>query len=55
VVEGKIVDVTFDPSEEVAALTVRTDDGDVEVGGLVAAFEDVEGQELLIGRGSVPS
>ena len=54
-VEGKIVDVTFDASEEVASLTVETDEGPVEVGGLVAAFEDVEGQELLIDRGSVPS
>jgi sugar-specific transcriptional regulator TrmB len=55
VVDGKIVDVNYDTSEQVANLTVDTDDGPVEVGGRVAALEDVEGREFLIGRGSVPT
>ena len=54
VVSGKVVDVAFQDSEEVAALTVETADGPVEVGGLVAALEDVEGQEIHIGRESPP-
>jgi sugar-specific transcriptional regulator TrmB len=54
-VEGAVVDVNVDASEEVASLTVETDEGPVEVGGRVAALEDVEAQELLIGRGSVPT
>jgi sugar-specific transcriptional regulator TrmB len=55
VVEGRIVDTAYTDTEEVASMVVETTDGDrVEVGGLVAALEDVEGQEILIDRGSVP-
>ncbi|ATW89289.1 sugar-specific transcriptional regulator TrmB [Halohasta litchfieldiae] len=51
---GKIVDLAFQDSEEIAALTVDTESGPVEIGGLVAALEDVEGQEIHIGRESPP-
>jgi sugar-specific transcriptional regulator TrmB len=51
---GKVVDVAFQDSEEVASLTVETDDGPIEVGGLVAALEHVEGQEIHIGRETPP-
>jgi len=54
VVEGKVDSATLGAGEEVAALVVETDDGPVEVGGLVAALEDVEGQEILLGRDGVP-
>jgi sugar-specific transcriptional regulator TrmB len=54
VVEGKIVGASFDESEQVAAITIDGDDGLVEVGGLVASLEDVEGQEILVGRDGVP-
>jgi len=54
VVEGPVADVTFEDSEEVASLVVETDEGPVDVGGLVAALEDVEGQEILLGRDGVP-
>lgn len=54
VVQGRIADIVFDESEEVAGLRVRTDDGDVRVGGLVAAYEDVEAHEIRIGRESPP-
>jgi sugar-specific transcriptional regulator TrmB len=54
VCSGKVVDVAFEDSEEVAALTVETESGPVEIGGLVAALEDIEGQEIHIGRESPP-
>ncbi|MFB6122229.1 MAG: HTH-type sugar sensing transcriptional regulator TrmB [Haloferacaceae archaeon] len=54
VVEGRIGDVNYDASEQVATMTVDTDDGPVDVGGRVAALEDVEGREFLVGRGRVP-
>jgi sugar-specific transcriptional regulator TrmB len=54
VVEGKVVDVAFVDTEEVASMVIETEDGPVEVGGLVAALEDVEAQELRLGRESPP-
>jgi sugar-specific transcriptional regulator TrmB len=52
---GEVVGVDFDESEEVAGLTVRTDDGtEYEVGGLVAAYEDVEAHEIHIARDAPP-
>jgi len=54
VVEGPVVDVTFSPSREEASLTVETADGKIEVGGQVAAFEDLESYEIRIGRGAPP-
>ena len=55
IIRGRIVDVTFQDSEEVASLTVETDDGRVTVGGRVAALEAIEGQEIHIGRESPPA
>lgn len=55
VLSGKVVDVAFQDSEEVAALAVETETGVVEVGGLVAALEDVEGQAIHIGREQPPA
>ena len=55
VISGKVVDIAFQDSEEVAALCVETDDGVVEVGGLVAALEDIEGQAIHIGREQPPT
>ncbi len=54
VVAGRIDDVSLDPSGEVAALVVETDDGPVSVGGLVATYEDVEAHEILIGTDGPP-
>ncbi|MUW13840.1 MarR family transcriptional regulator [Halorubrum sp. CBA1125] len=53
-VRGRVVDVTFEDTEEVASLVVETDDSRVEIGGRVAALEDVEGQEIVIGRDGPP-
>ncbi|MCL9816237.1 HTH-type sugar sensing transcriptional regulator TrmB [Natronocalculus amylovorans] len=55
VIQGKVVDVAFQDTEEVASLTVETANGRVEVGGLVAALEDIEGQEIRIGRNEPPT
>jgi sugar-specific transcriptional regulator TrmB len=52
--EGKVADVTFEDTEEVASLVIETDEGLVDVGGLVAALEDIEGQEIILGRDGVP-
>ncbi|WP_058366575.1 HTH-type sugar sensing transcriptional regulator TrmB [Haloparvum sedimenti] len=55
-VQGSVVDVAFEDSEEVASLVVETDAGErVEIGGRVAALEDVEGQEIVIGRDEPPA
>jgi len=54
VCSGRVVGVDFTDSEEVASLTVATDTGTVEVGGRVAALEDIEGREIHIGRETPP-
>jgi sugar-specific transcriptional regulator TrmB len=54
-VAGRIVDVTEGHSRVTASLTVRTDDGDVAVGGGAAAVEDVEATELVVGIDAPPS
>ncbi|ARS88378.1 HTH-type sugar sensing transcriptional regulator TrmB [Natrarchaeobaculum aegyptiacum] len=56
IVRGRVLDVSFEVSEEVASLTVETDDGEtVSVGGRVAALEDVEAHEIHIGRDEPPT
>jgi hypothetical protein len=55
VIEGKVLETAFEDTEEVASLVVETQDGPVDVGGLVAALEDIEGQEILIGRDEPPT
>ncbi|KAB1193824.1 MarR family transcriptional regulator [Haloferax sp. MBLA0076] len=54
VVEGRVIETAFEDTEEVASLHIETDEGVVEVGGLVAALEDIEGQEILLGLDEVP-
>jgi len=54
IVEGEVETTTFEETEEVASLRLKTDDGVLEVGGLVAALEDVEAQEIILGRDGVP-
>jgi sugar-specific transcriptional regulator TrmB len=54
VVEGRVETYTFEDTEEVASFVIETDDGPVDVGGLVAALESVEAQEILLGRDGVP-
>jgi len=54
-VRGRVVDLAFEDTEEVASLVVETTSGRVEIGGRVAALEDVEGQEIVIGRDEPPA
>ncbi|WP_152041943.1 HTH-type sugar sensing transcriptional regulator TrmB [Salinigranum salinum] len=54
IVEGRVETYTFEDTEEVASFVIETDDGPVDVGGLVAALESVEAQEILLGRDGVP-
>ena len=51
---GAVVDVSVGTNRETAAITLRTDDGEVDVGGQVAALEDIEAYEIAVGRGSPP-
>jgi sugar-specific transcriptional regulator TrmB len=55
VVRGRVAAVDFEESEEVAGLVVDTGEGEVSVGGLVAAYEDVEAHEIHVGRGEPPA
>ncbi|MFD1569001.1 HTH-type sugar sensing transcriptional regulator TrmB [Halorubrum laminariae] len=54
-VSGRVVDLAFEDSEEVASLVVETTDGRVDIGGRVAALEDIEGQVIVIGRDGPPA
>ncbi|WP_336002163.1 HTH-type sugar sensing transcriptional regulator TrmB [Halorientalis halophila] len=54
VIEGPIDQAAFGAGRETATLLVETEDGPVEVGGQVAALEDVEAHEIRIGEGSPP-
>ena len=54
VIKGRVEAVTFQEDGSVAAMTVETDSGPIEVGGLVAALEAVEGQAIHIGRNDPP-
>ncbi|MFB6183485.1 MAG: HTH-type sugar sensing transcriptional regulator TrmB [Haloarculaceae archaeon] len=54
-VAGRIVDVTAEASKERAALTIETGDELIDVGGQTAALEDIEAQEIHIGRDSPPA
>ena len=53
-VRGRVVGIAFEDTEEVASLVVETETGRVEIGGRVAALEDVEGQTIVLGRESIP-
>ncbi len=51
---GRIVDVEFERSGEVAGLTVEADGEEYTVGGLVAGYEDVEAHEIRVDRDAPP-
>jgi sugar-specific transcriptional regulator TrmB len=54
VISGAVEDIEFRENESVASLLVDTGDDHIRVGGLVAAYESVEGQAIHIGRESPP-
>ncbi|MBX0294142.1 HTH-type sugar sensing transcriptional regulator TrmB [Haloarcula nitratireducens] len=55
VVQGKVGEVSFGPNREVATLVVETADGPVDVGGQLAAYEDIEAYEIQVARDEPPS
>ncbi|GCF12215.1 ArsR family transcriptional regulator [Haloarcula mannanilytica] len=55
VIEGKVDQASFSSNREVATMVVQTAEGPVEVGGQVAAFEDIEAYEIRIGTDEPPA
>jgi len=55
VVEGRVAEASVGSNREVATLVVETPDGPVDVGGQVAAYEDIEAYEIRVGRDEPPS
>ncbi|MBX0323268.1 TrmB family transcriptional regulator [Halomicroarcula sp. F13] len=55
VAQGKVAEASFGPNREIATLVVETADGPVDVGGQVAAYEDIEAYEIQIGRDEPPT
>jgi len=53
-VNGTVIDVAVGTNRETAAMTIETEDGIVDVGGQVAALEDVEAHVIRIGRDGPP-
>jgi sugar-specific transcriptional regulator TrmB len=51
---GAVVDVSLGTNRGTAAITVETADGAVDVGGQVAALEDIEAYEIAVGRDGPP-
>jgi sugar-specific transcriptional regulator TrmB len=51
---GAVVDVSLGTNRGTAAITVETADGPVDIGGQVAALEDIEAYEIAVGRGEPP-
>jgi sugar-specific transcriptional regulator TrmB len=49
-VTGRVADVTLEAGYERAALSLATDEGQIDVGGRAAALEDVEAHEVRIAR-----
>jgi sugar-specific transcriptional regulator TrmB len=55
VVQGQVEEASFGPNREVATLVVTTDDGPVDVGGQLAAYEDIEAYEIHVDRDRPPA
>ena len=53
-VQGRVADTRSSADEEVATLFLETDNGQVTVGGRVAAYEDIEAHEIRVNIGSPP-
>lgn len=51
---GRVVDVSVGTNRETAAMSIDTGDGVVDVGGQVAALEDIEAHEIRVGRDHPP-
>lgn len=51
---GRVIDISIGTNRETAAITLEGADGPVDIGGQVAALEDIEAYEIAIGRESPP-
>jgi sugar-specific transcriptional regulator TrmB len=51
---GAVVETSLEHAESVASLVLETDDGPVDVGGRLAAYEDVEAHEITLARDAPP-
>lgn len=47
-VAGRVVETTLTADESVAALVLETEDGRVDVGGLMATYEDIEARRITV-------
>lgn len=54
IVRGRVTDAELGSNEAIATLSIETENGIVEVGGRVAAIEDIEAHELTVGRDQPP-
>jgi len=55
VVQGQVDEASFSSNREIATLVVETAEGRVDVGGQVAAYEDIEAYEIHVGRDEPPA
>lgn len=53
-ISGEVRDISVSTNRETAAITVDTADGPIDVGGQLAALEDLEAFECAIGRDDPP-
>jgi len=53
-IEGEIVDVSVGRNRETAALTVQSGEDRYDIGGQLAALEDIEAYELTVGYEQPP-
>ena len=51
---GPVVDISLGTNRETAAITVETADGPVDIGGQVAALEEIEAHEIAVDREAPP-
>ncbi|WP_436934054.1 HTH-type sugar sensing transcriptional regulator TrmB [Halovenus marina] len=53
-VSGRVVDASVSTNKETAALTLETAEGRIDVGGQLAALEDIEAYDIAIGQDEPP-
>lgn len=54
-VRGHIADLSLSANRETAAMTLETADGNVDIGGQLAALEDIEAYEIAVGYDEPPA
>lgn len=54
VVQGEIVSTALEVTEEIASISIRENGEPIDIGGRVAAYEDVEAHEITLARHAPP-